>query len=44
MALPTILLREFQSATVSDWVPGKLAAKYEASLHHRQHRSKFIFS
>ncbi|KAF2125064.1 hypothetical protein P153DRAFT_325459, partial [Dothidotthia symphoricarpi CBS 119687] len=29
MALPTILLREFQTATISDWIPGKLAQTYK---------------
>ncbi|KAF1960565.1 hypothetical protein CC80DRAFT_386570, partial [Byssothecium circinans] len=32
MALPTILLREFQTDSISDWVPGKLAQTYQVWL------------
>jgi hypothetical protein len=33
MKAPTIILREFQSATISDWIPPKHAAKYQVCLH-----------
>lgn len=32
MALPLILLREFQSATISDYIPGRLVSTYQVCL------------
>lgn len=32
MALPTILLCEFRTDAISDWVPGKLAQTYKVLM------------
>ncbi|PSN69175.1 hypothetical protein BS50DRAFT_490023 [Corynespora cassiicola Philippines] len=32
MALPVVLLREFQTNTISNWAPGKLVLTYEVSI------------
>jgi len=44
MAMPTILLREFQSTTISDWVPGKLAKKYEVFIYSIPSEEKLTIS